>query len=71
MKYVGVTFGKIGILSQKVPLEAGPKVEKVKYQAPKPPQRRHSQDSVRELPPKPVKKEISVSKPQPKPKQKV
>jgi len=40
MKYVGVTFGKIGILSRKIPLEAEPKIEKVKYQAPLPPKPR-------------------------------
>jgi len=38
MKYVGVTFGKIGILSHKIPLEAGSKIEKIKYKAPLPSQ---------------------------------
>lgn len=67
MKYVGVTFGKIGILSQKVPLESGPKIEKVKYKAPKPPKKRISQESL-EPPPKPVKKPVPVMKAKPKPK---
>ncbi|CAI2380132.1 unnamed protein product [Moneuplotes crassus] len=68
MKYVGVTFGKIGILSQKVPLESAPKIEKVKYNAPKPPQKRNSTEI--DPPPKlkveECKKPPKIFKPKPK-----
>ncbi|CAI2385043.1 unnamed protein product [Moneuplotes crassus] len=36
IKYVGLTFGQIGVLSQKVPLEPVQKEVKTKYEAPKP-----------------------------------
>jgi hypothetical protein len=36
MKYIGVTFDEIGVLSKQVPLEPEPKIERIAYKAPMP-----------------------------------